>query len=134
MFAPNFLVLQCTKMWTNPYDVDGEIKISKIDTCTSKVIPMKTNDCWLIDIYCFTCRSWIFHLYGDVTTEGEGLQILGLCTAHRTFEQGRMFIVPHYLWHGASVVLRVFGGGGSSEGPPTRLLSRYTRGCVDDPI
>jgi hypothetical protein len=29
---------------------------------------------WLI-IYCFTSRSRIFHLYGDVTIAGEGLQI-----------------------------------------------------------
>jgi hypothetical protein len=29
---------------------------------------------WLV-IYCFTSRSRIFHLYGDVTTAGEGLKI-----------------------------------------------------------
>jgi transposase len=26
----------------------------------------------IVDIYCFTSRSRIFHLYGDVTTAGEG--------------------------------------------------------------
>jgi hypothetical protein len=35
---------------------------------------------WLI-IYCFTSRWRIFHLYGDVTIAGEGLQNLGLCSA-----------------------------------------------------
>jgi hypothetical protein len=39
-------------------------------------------------IYCFTSRSRIFHLYGDVTIAGEGLQNLGLCSALRAFEQG----------------------------------------------
>jgi hypothetical protein len=48
-------------------------------------------------IYCFTSRSRIFHLHGDVTITGEGLQTLGLCSALRTFEQGGIFIVPHLL-------------------------------------
>jgi hypothetical protein len=51
---------------------------------------------WLA-IYCFTSRSRIFHLYGDVTITGEGLQNLGLCLALRAFEQGGIFIVPHVL-------------------------------------
>jgi hypothetical protein len=78
---------------------------------------------WLI-IYGFTSRSRIFHLYGDVTIAGEGLQNLGLCSALRAFEQGGIFIVPHLLWHGTSV------SPVSSEGPPpfSRLL-RHTRRC-----
>jgi hypothetical protein len=48
-------------------------------------------------IYGFTSLSRIFHLYGDVTITGEGLQNLGLCLALRTFEQGGIFIVPHLL-------------------------------------
>jgi hypothetical protein len=28
---------------------------------------------------------------------GEGLQNLGLCSAHRAFEQGGIYIVPHLL-------------------------------------
>jgi hypothetical protein len=38
--------------------------------------------------------SRIFHLYGDVTIAGEGLQNLGLCSALRAFEQEGIFIVP----------------------------------------
>jgi hypothetical protein len=38
-----------------------------------------------------------FHLYGDVTIAGEGLQNLGLSSALRAFEQGGIFIVPHLL-------------------------------------
>jgi hypothetical protein len=38
-----------------------------------------------------------FHLYGDVTITGEGLQNLGLCSALRAFEQGGISIVPHLL-------------------------------------
>jgi hypothetical protein len=38
-----------------------------------------------------------FHLYGDVTIAGEGLQSLGLCSALRAFERGGIFIVPHLL-------------------------------------
>ena len=49
---------------------------------------------WLI-IYCFTSCSRIFHSYGDITTAGEGLQNLGLCSVLRAFEQGGIFIVPH---------------------------------------
>jgi hypothetical protein len=38
-----------------------------------------------------------FHLYGDVTIAGEGLQNLGLFLALRAFEQGGVFIVQHLL-------------------------------------
>jgi hypothetical protein len=48
-------------------------------------------------IYGFTSRSRIFHLYGDVTITGEGLQNLGLCSALRAFEQRGIYIVPHLL-------------------------------------
>ena len=48
-------------------------------------------------IYGFKSRSRIFHLYGDVTIAGEGLQNLGLCSALRAFEKGGIFIVPHLL-------------------------------------
>jgi hypothetical protein len=70
-------------------------------------------------IYSFTSRSRIFHLYGDVTIAGEGLQNLGICSALRAFEQGGIFIVPHLLWHGTSVFSV------SSEGPPHSVAS-YT--------
>jgi hypothetical protein len=48
-------------------------------------------------IYCFTFRLRIFHLYGDVTIAGEELQMFGLFSARRAFEQGGIFIVPHLL-------------------------------------
>jgi hypothetical protein len=73
-------------------------------------------------IYCFTSCSRVFHIYGDVTITGEGLQNLSLCSALRAFEQGEMFIVPHLLWHGASVCSV------SSEGPPHSVSSYDTQG------
>ena len=101
---------------------------------------------WLI-IYCFTSRSRIFHLYGDVTITGEGLQNLGLCSALRAFEQGGIFIVPHLLWHRASVfpvssegpphsvffydtlgMWRIYSTPDPHRSPISRLL-RHTRGC-----
>jgi hypothetical protein len=36
-------------------------------------------------------------LYGDVTIAGEGLQNLGLCTALKAFEQGRIPAVTQGL-------------------------------------
>jgi hypothetical protein len=85
---------------------------------------MAYND-WLI-IYCFTSRSRIFHLCGDVTITGEGLQNLDLCTALRALEQGGIFIVPHLLWHGASVFPV------SSKGLPHSVASYDTQGDVED--
>jgi hypothetical protein len=67
-----------------------------------------------------TSRSRIFHLYGDVTIVGEGLQNLGLCSALRAFEQGGIFIVPHLLWQGTSVF---------PVSAPFSYLLRHTRGC-----
>jgi hypothetical protein len=80
---------------------------------------------WLI-IYCFTSRSRIFHLYGDVTIADEGLQNLGLCSALRPFEQGGIFIVPHLLWHGTSVFPV------SSEGQPQSVAFYDTHGDAED--
>jgi hypothetical protein len=77
-------------------------------------------------IYGFKSRPRIFHLHGDVTIDGEGLQNLGLCLAVKAFEQGGIFIVPHLLWHGISAFP------GSSEGPPHSIASYETRGDVED--
>jgi hypothetical protein len=97
---------------------------------------------WLI-IYCFTSRSRIFHLYGDVTITGEGLQNLGLCSVLKAFEQGGIFIVPHLLWQGTSVfpvdlirrtvpfshLLRhTWGGGGSIL---TWILTGYIKSTYE---
>jgi hypothetical protein len=79
---------------------------------------------WLI-VYCFTSRSRIFHLYGDVTIAGEGMQNLGLCSALRAFEQGGIFIVPHLLWHGTSI----FSVSSDRRTAPFSRLLRHTRGC-----
>jgi hypothetical protein len=89
------------------------------------VCVIRGNLDWLI-IYCFTFRSRIFHLYGDVTITGEGLQNLGLCSALRAFEQGGIFIVPHLLWHGASVFPV------SSAGPPHLIASYDSQGDAED--
>jgi hypothetical protein len=51
----------------------------------------------LIDYLLFYVPLKIFHLYGDVTITGEGLQNLSLCSALRAFEQEGLFIVPHLL-------------------------------------
>jgi hypothetical protein len=51
---------------------------------------------WLIT-YGFTSHSRFFHIYGDNTIAGEGLQNLGLCSELRAFEHGGIFIVPHLL-------------------------------------
>jgi hypothetical protein len=77
-------------------------------------------------IWGFTSRSRIFHLYGDITIAGDGLQNLSLCSVLRAFEQGGIFIVPHLLWHGTSVFLV------SSEGPPNSFASYDTLCDVDE--
>jgi hypothetical protein len=95
-------------------------------------VPMRGNNIlpfdWLI-IYGFTFRSIIFHLYGEVTITGEGLQNLGLCLALRAFEQEEIFIVPQSLWHWASVFPL------SSEGPlPYLVVSYDTQDNAEDLI
>jgi hypothetical protein len=80
----------------------------------------------ITNIYGFTSRSRIFHLYGDVNIAGEGLQNLGICLAPRAFEQGGIFIVPHLLWHWTS------GFPVSSEGPPHSGASFDTLGDAKD--
>jgi hypothetical protein len=79
---------------------------------------------WLIIV--FASRSSIFLLYGNLTMTDGVLQNWGLCSALGAFEQGGIFIVPHLLWHGASVFLVSF------EEPPHSVASFYIQGDVDD--
>jgi hypothetical protein len=88
--------------------------------------PYVTEWCKMIDYLLFTSCSRIFHLYGEVTITGEGLQNLDLCSALRAFEQGGIFIVPHLLWHWASVFPV------SSEGLPQSVAFYNTQGDVED--
>ena len=76
-------------------------------------------------IYGFTSRSRIFHIYGDVTIAGEGLQNFGLCSALRAFEQGGIFILPHLRRHEASVFPV-----SSKDSPIQSLLTTHERGII----
>jgi hypothetical protein len=96
-----------------------------LNRVTLSVYNIYNNIDWLI-VYNFTSRSRIFHLYGDVTIAGEGLQNLGLSSVLRAFEQGGIFIVPHLLWHRTSVFPV------SSEWPPNLVAYYDTRGDVED--
>jgi hypothetical protein len=80
----------------------------------------------ILTFYGFTPPLRIFHLYRDVTITGEGLQNLGLCSALKAFEQGRIFIVPHLLSHGISVFPV------SSEGRPHLIASCDLQGDAED--
>jgi hypothetical protein len=74
-------------------------------------------------IYCIPFRSRIFHLYGDVTIAGEGLQNLGLCWAPRVFELGGSLSCHTYFDTGLG-----FTGLIRRAAPFSRHL-RHTRGC-----
>jgi hypothetical protein len=78
---------------------------------------------WLI-IYFFTSYSRIFYLHGDVTTAGEGLQNLGLCSALRASEHGDIFIVPNLLWH------RIWVFSVSDEESPHLVTSNDNKGIL----
>ena len=56
--------------------------------------------------------QWDTSLNRDVAFAGEGLTNLAPCSAPVAFEKGRLFIVPHLLWHGILVYKL------SSEWPP----------------
>jgi hypothetical protein len=98
-------------------------------------------------IYCFTSHSRIFHLYGDVTITGEGLQNLGLCSAsgplsregslscHTCCDTGPWFFRSHpkvrpilspFTTHKG--MWRIYSYPDPHESPFYRLL-RHTRGC-----
>ena len=70
--------------------------------------------CWLI-IYCVH----------EIFTYME-LSPLDLCSASNAFEQGGIFIVPHLLWHGASVFSV------SSKGSSHSIASYDTQGDTED--
>jgi hypothetical protein len=99
--------------WLKKSEIRKKIVISVNEPKTQ----ILCHDYWLIDYLCFTSRSGIFHLYGDVTIAGEGLQNLSLCSKLRAYEQGGVFIVPHLLWH------RTSGFPVSSERPPQSVAS-----------
>ena len=116
-------MLQEKEFFVIEEDIVEEIDSPSLEAVGSRLYYRLVD--WLI-VYGFTSCSRIFHLYGDVTITGEGLQNLGLCSALRTFEQGGIFLVPHLLWHGASVFPV------SSEGPPHLVAFYDTRGDVED--
>jgi hypothetical protein len=72
---------------------------------------------WLID--CTSC-SRIFHLYGDITITGDGMQNLGLFSALRAFD---LYRVKPAVSQGLG-----FSGLIRRTAPFSRLL-RHTRGC-----
>jgi hypothetical protein len=103
---------------------------------------------WLV-VYCFTSRSRIFHLYGDVTITGEGLQNLGLCSAlmpfsregslscHTCCDTGPRFFRSHpkdrpilspFTTHKGMWKIYSYP---DSHGSPISRLWRHTRGYVD---
>jgi hypothetical protein len=86
--------------------------------------------CWQ-NLWHSSMIDWLFRVLRPTQQfftyiTGEGLQNLGLCSAIRAFEQGRIFIVPHLLWHGA-LVFPV-----SSEGPPQSVAFYDTHGYVEE--
>jgi hypothetical protein len=77
---------------------------------------------WLV-IKCFTFRSRILNLYGDVShhCRWRAAKYRPTCiSAPSAFEQGGIFIVSYLLWHGTSVFLV------SCEGPPHSIDSYDT--------
>jgi hypothetical protein len=93
--------------------------------------------------YGFTSRLRIFLLYSDVQIASA--PNLGLCSALRAFEQNGIFIVPHLLWHGTSVLpdrrlqspltthkgmWRTYSNTDPHGSPISRLL-RHSRGAED---
>jgi hypothetical protein len=119
------LMKECLFLGVPESSYNSKVSSSIRTNLLSVIMQMIDYYYWLI-IYCFTSRSRIFHLYGDVTNTGERLQNLGLYSALRAFEQGGIFIVPHLLWHGTSVFPV------SSEGPPLSVAFYDTQGDVED--
>jgi hypothetical protein len=72
-------------------------------------------------------RSRIFHLYGDVTITGEGLQNLGLISALGALEQGGIYhATPSVTW---DLVFVFFI---SSKGPPHLVTFYDSQGDTDN--
>jgi hypothetical protein len=130
-------VVRSWSLWFRLYPAYKVFQLNDTKTLTFDPWPWKTvrfflSSWWssvlsymnFIIIYGFTSRSRIFHLYGDVTITGEGLQNLVLCSALRVFEQGGIF----------PAVTREFGFffRVSSKGPPHSVASYDTQGDVED--
>jgi hypothetical protein len=58
-----------------------------------------------ICLFVYSHMSNFFSYLVAVTIVGDRSANLGLCSALRAFEQGRIFIMPHLLWHGTSVYM-----------------------------
>jgi hypothetical protein len=99
---------------------------------------MKNN--WLI-IYCFMSCSWIFHWYGDVKFDREGLQNIGLCSVegsllcHTCCNTGPWFFWSHqkdrliqspFMTHKG--MWRIYSNQDHHRSSFSRLLP-HTRGC-----
>jgi hypothetical protein len=77
--------------------------------------------------------DWLFivlrpaqKFFTDMQTSPLPVNRVGLQNFGPSYEEGGIFIVPHLLWHGASVYPV------SSEGPPHSVASYDTQGDVED--
>jgi hypothetical protein len=55
------------------------------------------------NVFCMPYSFFFSLIYGDNTIASEELQIEGICSALRVFEQGGIFSVPCMLLHGVSI-------------------------------
>ena len=74
--------------------------------------PLPVKGCKRRPKFCSPSLAKVTSKYSWAGRKTVNNQSLNLCSALRAFEQGGIFIVPHLLWHGASVFPV------SSEGPP----------------
>jgi hypothetical protein len=88
-------------------------------------LPVKGCKIWFCfeHIILYNTYKWIGYKFLQLNYP---LQNLGLCSALRAFEQGGVIIVPHLLWHEASVFPV------SWEWPPHSVASYDTWGGVED--
>jgi hypothetical protein len=112
------------------YNQPCKIAYHKNHFCMSQLDWQNRNFLQNLNFPPFPCKSYLVNLNRS-TNQIAGVNSLrpspstDLSTL-RAFEQGGIFIVPHLLWHGASVFPV------SSEGLPHSVASYDTRGDVVD--
>jgi hypothetical protein len=78
---------------------------------------------WSVDYLLFyVLLNFFFHFYGDITITDEGLQDLGLCSAHRAFEQEGIYPTP-------TVARKLDFSSHIRRTVPFSRLSQYAWGC-----
>ena len=96
ILCPVFCSVHCGTRRENVWNVSQDRYMSSVIFC--EIIKLQNLWRYIVIAYCFTSRSIIFHWHGWVTIVGEEHNVIGVCSALITYEQGAVLCELHLCY------------------------------------